>query len=398
MEIQVDAVPTAVHTSTHPQHTPETFKPLLSKLISSPSSFSRSDAVLAFEHLLDPTSTYPSQIGSFLTALHLSGREADDDVLAGGAEVLRRHAILVDVPPEQAASGKDRVVVDIVGTGGDGHDTYNVSTTAAIVAAGAGARVYKHGNRASTSSSGSADLLMALGCPLSPPRASSSQQQPPFRFLLAPHHHPLLAPLAPIRRSIPHRSIFNLLGPLVNPSRPAAIVLGVARPELGATFARALAKDETMQRAWVVCGFEGLDEISCAGPTRVWEFRRREGGEEESEGAVDGGVIKEFVVDPTEFGLQPHALETVKGGKGPEENAQTFIQLLDPNGKRDEDEGKLGPIRDFVLMNTAAVLLVAGIVEGLPQGVQLARESIASGRAWDAFCAFREWDRAQAGQ
>lgn len=382
--LQPSDVPTSIHQATQPHLTPETFKKVLGKLISSPKSFTREDKILAFEHLLDPSSTLPSQIGSFLTALHLSGREGDVDILAGGAEVLRRYAIVVDVPEEETNS-KPRMVVDIVGTGGDGHNTFNVSTTAAVIAAGAGARVYKHGNRASTSSSGAADLLITLGCPLSPHISSPrSVPDPKFRFLLAPHHHPLLAPLAPIRRTLPHRTILNLLGPLVNPSRPAAIVIGVAHASLGPTFIKALSCDEKVQRAWVVCGEEGLDEISCAGPTHVWEYMR---------GRSDG-EFAEFSIEPSSFGLRAHSLDMVKGGKGPEENAETFMHLINPEkwGARKGPSEDVTPVLEFVLMNAAAVLLVADVANSLEEGVRLARESVVSGNAWDAFCSFRDWD------
>lgn len=364
---------------------PESFKRLLAKLISSPRSFTRSDTVLAMEHLLEPASTMPSQIGSFLTALHMSGMESHSEILAGGAEVLRRHS--VPIPPE-ARSASSRVV-DIVGTGGDGHNTFNVSTTAAVVAAGAGAQVLKHGNKASTSSSGSADLLMALGCPLSAPSLPTppSASYPSFRFFLAPHYHPLLAPLAPVRRSLPHRTLLNLLGPLVNPARPEGIVLGVAHSSLGETFVQALSKDETIKHAMVVCGEEHLDEISCAGRTRVWEYKRGEPGEPSS--------FKESIISPETFGLKMHPLSSVGGGKGPEENSVIFKQLL---MARDEEALQaLEPILEFVLMNAAAVLVVAGISSDLKDGVRLAKESILSGSAWNVFKGFRDWDRAISG-
>lgn len=231
---------------------------------------------------------------------------------------------------------------------------------------------------------------MALGCPLSAPSLpvpSSPTSFPNFRFFLAPHYHPLLAPLAPIRRSLPHRTLLNLLGPLVNPARPEGIVLGVAHSGLGETFVQTLSKDETVKHAMVVCGEENLDEISCAGRTRVWEFKRGENGTPSS--------FKESIISPETFGLEMHPLSLVAGGKGPEENSEIFKQLL---MARDEDAlRELKPVLEFVLMNAAAVLVVSGIAGDLKEGVRLARESILSGSAWDTFQAFRDWDRAISG-
>ena len=226
---------------------------------------------------------------------------------------------------------------------------------------------------------------MTLGCPLTPHTSSSrSAPDPKFRFLLAPHHHPLLAPLAPIRRSLPHRTIFNLLGPLVNPSRPAAIVIGVAHPSLGPTFIKALSCDDQIQRAWVVCGEEGLDEISCAGSTKVWEYMRGRANNE----------FADFSIETKSFGLRAHSLDMVKGGKGPEENVETFMHLVNPD-KWEAERGPsdhVAPVLDFVLMNAAAVLFVADMANSLEEGVRLARESVGSGNAWSAFCSFRDWD------
>jgi anthranilate phosphoribosyltransferase len=231
---------------------------------------------------------------------------------------------------------------------------------------------------------------MALGCPLSPPLPASAVPSTPslnFRFFLAPHYHPLLAPLAPIRRSLPHRTLLNLLGPLVNPARPEGIVVGVAHSKLGETFVQALSKDETVQHAMVVCGEEHLDEISCAGRTRVWEFKRGEEGRPSQ--------FKESIISPETFGLDMHPLSAVAGGMGPKENAETFKSLL--MARNEEALKELTPVLDFVLINASALLVVAGIAEEFKQGVKLARESILSGSAWSSFQAFRDWDRASGG-
>jgi anthranilate phosphoribosyltransferase len=224
---------------------------------------------------------------------------------------------------------------------------------------------------------------MALGCPLSPPSTapSVSLSDPSFRFFLAPHYHPLLGPLAPIRKSLPHRTILNLIGPLVNPARPGGLVLGVAHPKLGETFVQALSKDETIHHAMVVCGEEHLDEISCAGRTRVWEFKRSE----------DGKItFLESIISPETFGIDSHLLASVAGGKGPEENADIFTRLLSQPENNTSKE--LKPILEFVLINAAAVLVVAKIAKDVREGVELARQSINSGAAWKAFQSFKEWD------
>jgi len=265
-------------------------------------------------------------------------------------------------------------VVDIVGTGGDGHNTFNVSTTAAIVAAGAGARVIKHGSRASTSSSGSADLLQALGCVFTPPVSTTTAvpiPKMPFTFILAPHYHPALALLAPYRKVLPFRTMFNILGPLINPASPRGMVLGIAEHELGATFAQSL-RDAGVQRALVVCGAEGLDEISCAGDTHAWELK--------------DGIITQQTLHPTQFGLSTHPLSEVTGGS-PTQNAETFKLLLTSGDKIPEP---LIPVLDFVLLNASALLVVAGLADDFKSGTELARRSIVDGNAWAALQTFRE--------
>ncbi|TFK48840.1 anthranilate phosphoribosyltransferase [Heliocybe sulcata] len=350
--------------------TPETFRPLLKRLVETPEYFTPSDLKTALDHIFTPDATLPAQVGAFLAALHIHRIERRPDSLAAAAEVLRSRAITADV----ADADKD-FVVDIVGTGGDGHNTFNVSTTAAIVAAGAGARVVKHGSRASTSSSGSADLLQSLGCLFTPP--PTALPNIPFTFILAPHYHPALALLAPTRKALPFRTMFNVLGPLINPARPQGMVLGVAEKELGMTFARSL-RDGGVVRAMVVCGAEGLDEISCAGETYVWELKN--------------GDIEEKRISPASFGLEAHPLIKVAGGT-PQENSETFKALL-TSGESIPEEVR--PVLDFVLMNASALLVVAGVTRDLQEGVELARKSITSGRAWEALQKFREIGEASA--
>ncbi|KAJ7155497.1 glycosyl transferase family, a/b domain-containing protein [Mycena crocata] len=349
-------------------YTPDSFKPLLDRLVQTPEYFSADDLKLALNHLFSPDAVSPVQIGAFLTALHIHRVERRPDSLAAAAEVLRDRSLKAMVQEPE-----NDFIVDIVGTGGDGYNLFNVSTTAGIVAAGAGARVIKHGSRASTSSSGSADLLQALGCLFTAPIPGTTTPIPrvPFTFILAPHYHPALAFIAPYRKALPFRTMFNVLGPLINPARPQGMVLGIAEREIGHTFARSL-REGGVQRALVVCGYEKLDEISCAGPTYAWELLN--------------GEITEKTLKPELFGLQTHPLTTVAGGS-PADNAETFKKLLN-SGKDIPDS--LKPVLDFVLMNASALLVVAGLAEDYAHGTKLALESITSGKAWDALQTFRE--------
>ncbi|KAG1739412.1 glycosyl transferase [Suillus paluster] len=353
------------------EYTPDSFKILLGKLVKTPEYFTPEDLKLALHHLFTPDAALPAQIGAFLAALHIGRVERRPESLAAAAEVLRARALHAAIE-----DGDTDFVVDIVGTGGDGHNTFNVSTTAAVVAAGAGARVIKHGSRASTSSSGSADLLQSLDCLFTPPSSGTPLpiSKVPFTFILAPHYHPALAILAPYRKTLPFRTLFNVLGPLINPARPRGMVLGVAERELGPTFAQSL-RDGGVERALVVCGAEGLDEISCAGYTYAWQ--------------LEDGKITEIKLHPELFGLSVHPLTSVAGGT-PTENAATFKALL--NSGNDIPES-LTPVLHFVLLNASALLVVAGLASDFKEGVALAMNSITSGSAWDALLAFRNAGR-----
>ncbi|KAF6755912.1 anthranilate phosphoribosyltransferase, TrpD [Ephemerocybe angulata] len=337
-----------------------TFRSLLKRLVETPEYFSPDDLQSALNLLFTPEVLHPSQIGAFLTALHIHRIERRPEFLAAAASVLRSRALKAAVEDIDAD-----FVVDIVGTGGDGYNLFNVSTTAAIVAAGAGARVIKHGSRASTSSSGSADLLESLDCLFVAPTPGTPMPiaRVPFTFILAPHYHPSLAAIAPYRKSLPFRTMFNVLGPLINPARPRGMVLGVAAPEIGSAFAKSL-REGGVQRALVVCGFEGLDEVSCAGPTHAWELHE------------DGSM----------FGLPAHALATVAGGS-PQDNAATFKTLLSSG---DQIPQNIVPVLDFVLMNASALLVVAGVAKDYKEGTELARQSVYSGKAWRALETFRD--------
>ncbi|KIK61512.1 hypothetical protein GYMLUDRAFT_96753 [Collybiopsis luxurians FD-317 M1] len=343
------------------------FKTTLKKLVDAPQDFTSEDLRLAFNCLFTPNLLSPEQVGVLLTAFHLHHVERRPELLATAASLLRERSL------EVVVEGAEDFVVDIVGTGGDGHNLFNVSTTAGIVAAGAGARVVKHGNKASTSSSGSADLLHALGCRF-PSRSNKDHlgtvSHIPFSFLLASHYHPTLQAIAPFRKAIPFRTIFNVLGPLISPAKPRGMVLGVPQQELGLPFAKAL-REGGVERALVVCGQEGIDEISCAGPTWVWELR---------DGEITPGVLS-----PDAFGLDAYPLEAVAGGS-PDENAETLKTLLTSGG---DIPSSKKPVLDFVLMNASALLVVAGLADSYTAGVKLAYDSVVSGNAWDALETFR---------
>ncbi|BEI84413.1 hypothetical protein CcaverHIS002_0410170 [Cutaneotrichosporon cavernicola] len=389
-------------------YSPETFKHLLKKLVQSPTEFTAEDCGQAFEHLARDRAA-PSQAGAFLTALTLSGLDTSASVVAACADVMRHHAVPVNnvkAEPEKPLAGHGMWdyghsdpegdgytgLVDIVGTGGDGWDTYNVSTTAAVVVAGTGLRVAKHGSRAATSTSGSADLLIALDCRLSFPVEALKDFLPasPFLFLFAPHYHPSLAHIAPIRRQLNFRTVFNVLGPLINPARPQRMVLGVAKYELGDTFAEVL-RLLGVERALVVCGKEGLDEVSIAGPTWIWR--------------LEDGKIHRGEIDPVkDFGLPYHPLSAVKGST-PEDNALTFNAIMDGTAPPPHLANPAGPdapsmeaITDYILINAAVLLHISGRAKTWRDGVALARESIESRGARAAFDGFRNASKRAMGE
>lgn len=290
----------------------------------------------------------PAQIGGFLVALRAKGETVEE--IAGCAEAMREHVLPVRPRRED--------VVDVVGTGGDGARTFNVSTTAAIVAAAAGAAVAKHGNRAVSSVSGSADVLEALGFRLEQPpeRIAESIDLLGFGFMFAPAHHPAMRHAAPVRRELGTRTVFNLLGPLTNPAGARAGIFGVYAPELVRTVADVLAALGA-RRAFVVHGAYGIDELSPAGPNAVCE--------------VVEGTVRERTVDPLELGVPRCAPEELRGGT-PEENARTARAIL---------AGAPGGKRDAVLLNAAGAIAAAGHAADLREGLALAAEAVASGRA-----------------
>jgi len=292
--------------------------------------------------------TTPAQIGGFLIALRVKGETADE--IAGCAEAMREHVLTVRPKRDD--------LVDTAGTGGDAARTINISTAAALVAAAAGAGVAKHGNRAVSSASGSADVLEALGFRLELPRAEieRSIDELGFGFLFAPTHHPAMRHAAPVRRELAARTVFNVLGPLTNPAGARAQVVGVYAPSLVRTIAEVLAQLGA-RRAFVVHGAAGIDELSPAGPNLVCEV-------------VDGDV-REREIDPLELGVPRCDPSELRGGS-PGDNAEAIRAVF-----RGENGGK----RSAILLNAAGAIAAAGHADDLREGLEVARAAVDSGAA-----------------
>src|SRR5690348_3278832 len=290
----------------------------------------------------------PAQIGGFLVALRLKGETADE--IAGCAEAMREHVLTV--------SPKREDLVDTAGTGGDAARTINISTAAALLAAAAGAGVAKHGNRAVSSASGSADVLEALGFTLELPREEieRSIDELGFGFLFAPTHHPAMRHAAPVRRELAARTVFNVLGPLTNPAGARAQVVGVYAPSLVRTIAEVLAQLGA-RRAFVVHGAAGIDELSPAGPNLVCEVAK--------------GRVREREIDPLDLGIPRCDPDELRGGS-PAENAAAIRAVFGG-----EDGGR----RSAVLLNAAGAIAAAGHAGDLREGVGLAKVALDSGAA-----------------
>ncbi|CAG8489691.1 5440_t:CDS:2 [Scutellospora calospora] len=306
-----------------------------------------------------------AQVAAFLVALKLNNKEYDPEIIAACSESLLKFALEIDF---SMFDGLQDSLIDVVGTGGDGMNTFNVSTTAAIVIAGAGCKVAKFGNKAASSQCGSADILEKVGCEITniaPSKVPIIINSTNFCFLYAQKFHPAVKNVAETRLEIGIPTIFNLLGPLSNPARPKRVVIGVHSKFLGKLVADALAL-KGVKEAMVVHGAIGLDEISPEGQTFIWHLSNSD--------------IKEYIVTPSDFGLPSHPISAVKGGS-PSENAELLIRLLSNKYE--------GPILDFVLLNSSAALVVSGLAKDFKDGVRLARESISNGRAKNAFEGFK---------
>jgi anthranilate phosphoribosyltransferase len=308
---------------------------------------SRADARAVMGSIMDGEAT-AAQVAGFLVALRTKGETADE--IAGFAEAMREH--VVPVSPRRTP------VVDIVGTGGDGANTFNISTAAALVAAAAGAAVAKHGNRAASSAAGSADVLEQLGIDIeqTPERIALSIDDLGFGFMFARAHHPAMRHVGPIRQELGIRTVFNVLGPLANPAGVRDGVFGVYSAELARTYADALAELGS-RRAFVVHGDGGLDELSPFGPSLVVEV-------------VDGDV-REWELDPRELGIEPSDPDALRGGSAAD-NAATIRAVL---------AGEPGGRRDAVLLNAAGALVAAELADSLAEGIDLGAAAIDSGAA-----------------
>lgn len=322
-----------------------TLRDAIAKLIEG-RDLAEAEAAACMEELMTGAAT-PAQFGAFVTALRLKGETVDE--ITGMATVMREKAARITV------SGP---LLDTCGTGGDESGSFNVSTCAAFIAAGAGARVAKHGNRAMTSRCGSADVLEALGAKidLAPEQVAACIERSGFGFMFAQAFHPAMKFVAPLRREIGIRTVFNILGPLTNPAGATHQVIGVPRAELVTTIAQVLGRLGSFH-ALVVHGADGFDEISISGKTLVAEL-------------VDG-IVKTYEVTPESAGLRRHDISSVVGDT-PEHNAAELREVL---------SGRQGPLRDFALINAAAALVAWGSAADLAAGVQQAAESVDAGAA-----------------
>jgi anthranilate phosphoribosyltransferase len=308
---------------------------------------SRDEARATMTEIMEGEAT-EAQIAGFLVALKVKGETADE--ITGCAEAMREHVLRV------SPSRTD--LVDVVGTGGDGANTYNISTAAALVTAAAGAAVAKHGNRSASSQTGSADVLEALGfrLDLPPERIERSIDELGFGFLFAQAHHPAMRYAAPVRRELATRTVFNVLGPLTNPAGARALVLGVYAPELARTLADALVQLD-VRRAYVVHGAGGIDELSPCGPNLVCE--------------VHTGRILEYELDPLDLGVERCDPDELRGGDAAS-NAAALRDVL---------AGADGGHRSAVLLNAAGGIAAVSEADDIREGLAQAREAIDSGAA-----------------
>lgn len=286
------------------------------------------------------------EIKNFLIGLNDAGLTSEQVRI--GVEIMRENMTPVDITN----------AIDIVGTGGTGLHTLSISTASALVCAGAGTRVAKHGNRAASSLTGTADTLSELGVNLAitPEKAAECVDKAGVGFLFAPNHHPAMRHVGPARKAIGKRTLFNLLGPMSNPASTKRMLVGVNNDDWRKLMADAFL-GLGVEHIWVVHGSDGLDEITTTGPTFVSEIK--------------GGKVTEFEIHPESYGIDVTTIESLRGGH-PAENAQTLLALL---------QGEHGDYRDIVRLNSGAALMLAGLAKDIPTGIDLATDSIDSGKA-----------------
>lgn len=323
----------------------EKFRALIGK-VATGATLSQEEAAHAFDKMMSGEAT-PSQMGAFLMALRVRGETVDE--IAGAVSVMRAKMTTVDAPAG---------AVDVVGTGGDAAGSYNISTCASFIVAGAGVPVAKHGNRALSSKSGAADVLAALGVniELRPEGIAKCIKEAGIGFMFAPSHHPAMKHVGPTRVELGTRTIFNLLGPLSNPAGVKRQMLGVFARHWVEPLAKVLATLGS-EKAWVVHGSDGLDEITTTGTTHVAELAN--------------GKIRTFDISPADAGLKESTPNDLKGGEA-SHNAEALRAVLD---------GKAGPFRDVAVFNAAATLIVADKADNLKDAAALAAKSIDSGAA-----------------
>jgi anthranilate phosphoribosyltransferase len=323
----------------------DALKALIGK-VATGATLSRDESANAFDRMMSGEAT-PSQMGALLMALRVRGETVDE--ITGAVTTMRAKMLKVAAPPN---------AIDVVGTGGDASGSYNISTCAAFVAAGAGVPIAKHGNRALSSRSGAADVLGALGVKidLTPSEITRCIYEAGVGFMFAPAHHPAMKNVGPTRVELGTRTIFNLLGPLSNPASVKRQMVGVFSRQWVEPLAQVL-KNLGSESAYVVHGSDGLDEITTSGPSSV--------------AALADGKVTTFEIKPEDVGLAKAKPEDLRGGDA-ETNATALMDVL---------KGKKGPFRDVAILNAAAALVVAGTAADLKEGVALAAKSIDSGEA-----------------
>ena len=321
------------------------FRALIGK-VATGAALTRDEAATAFEQMMSGEAT-PSQMGALLMALRVRGETVEE--ITGAVSAMRAKMLRVTAPPD---------AIDVVGTGGDASGSYNISTCAALIVAGAGVPVAKHGNRALSSRSGAADVLSALGVKidLAPDAIARCIREAGIGFMFAPAHHPAMKNVAATRVELGTRTIFNLLGPLSNPAGVRRQMIGVFSRQWTQPLAQVL-KNLGAERVWVVHGSDGLDEVTTAGPTSV--------------AALENGAVTTFEISPEEVGLPKVKPELLRGSDAVA-NAKALRGVLD---------GEESAFRDVALVNAAAALVVAGKAMTLKVGVELAAQSVDSGAA-----------------
>jgi len=321
------------------------FKALIAK-VATGATLTREEAAAAFDRMMSGEAT-PSQMGGLLMALRVRGETVDE--ITGAVTTMRSKMLGVKAPPG---------AIDVVGTGGDASGSFNISTCAAFIVAGAGVPVAKHGNRALSSKSGAADVLQALGVKidLDADQVGTCIRDAGIGFMFAPAHHPAMKNVGPTRVELGTRTIFNLLGPLSNPASVKRQMIGTFSKHWVEPMAQVL-KNLGSESIWVVHGSDGLDEITTAGPTSV--------------AALENGKIRTFEVTPEDAGLSRGKPEALRGGDATQ-NAEALLDVL---------KGKRGPFRNVAVLNAAAALIVAGKARDLKQGAAVAVKSIESGEA-----------------